>query len=389
VTIRWLSADLRTGGDVTDLPTFVPEFPIRRTLGGYDTATGALMLDGAPPHWPTLIREGGRLLACYDDQDSAKQIQWAGFVVEQTRNTGQPGVAVSLATIEAYFDRRFVGDLSYSQAGQNLIASDLVLLFASDFPGDPGIPLYVDNIDGTDGTPRDRAYKDKDNATLLTRLSQLAGVIGGIEWTVEWEWTPNGEALQARFRVGSRIGISAAAGMVPAASFQMPGYVLEAQQVRSYADGNGANEVTAYSSGQAAADSVPTSGPIRAADFAGRPLFQKRYQPGSSITDTATLTDYARKAIAVLAPGSTPVTLTAQLADETRHGNLWRVGDDVTYQIGGTVDQADGTTREIVPQFPGGLAGIGRAIAYEVNAATISPILATSEVPADQDQGAA
>lgn len=381
MTLQWVSADLRTGQILADLPTFVPEWPLRRTLCKYETAVGDLYLDGAPPNWELAVREGGAALACYDDDDDARLIQWAGIVTEQTRDTSKDSVPLSLVTAEGYLDRRFVETVSYSAIGQNAIASDLVERFVVD-GAVPGLPLVVNNLDGFDGVLRDRGYLDSDNATVYARLSELASIDGGIEWFVDWEWSTDGTALVPVFNVGGRVGSSPPAGLDPAALFAMPGAVTEAQQLRSYADGKGANIVTAYSSGQG--DTTPTSGPITVADFEGRPTFEYRYQPSSSITNTTTLVEYANAAVALLGPGLRPLTLTAVLLDETRHGGTWRIGDDVAYAIGGTTLDASGVPYELVRAFPGGLEGSARAVAYELNesasGATITPILAQASI---------
>jgi hypothetical protein len=380
MALQWVAADLRTGSILADVPTFVPQWPLRRTLCKYETATGDLYLDGAPPNWQEAIREGGAVLACYDDADQALAIQWAGIVTEQTRDTANDKVTVSMCTAEGYLDRRIVGDYSVTATGQNRIASDLVTLFAADGgDADPGLPLVVVNLDSGDGTPRDRSYLDSENASVYLRLCELSAVSGGIEFTIEWEWSSDNRSLVPTFCVGSRIGVSAPSGMLPAASFEMPGPVVNAQQVRSYADGKGANRVVAYSTGQGA--NVPTSGPQAVTDFEGRPIFEYRYQPSTSITDPATLVDYAKAAVAILGPGVDALTLTAQLLDETRHGNLWRIGDDIAFSLGGSlVDPDTGDAYELVACFPGGYEGVARSVAYELTqdpsqGETISPIL--------------
>lgn len=382
MALQWVAADLKTGGVLADLPTFVPQWPLRRTLCKYETATGDLFLDGAPPNWQAAIREGGSVLVCYDDDDPTRAPQWGGIVTETTPTSTDDAVAVSMCTAEGYLDRRFVGDYSVTNTAQSLIASDLVTLFAADAAG---VPFVVELVGTYNGPNRDREYLDADNATVYARLSELAAVDGGVEFTVEWRWGADQTTLVPVVLLGARIGTSPPAGLQPAASFELPGAVIEASQTRSYADGKGANVVRAYSSGQG--DAAPTSGNIAALDDEGRPTFEFRYQPSTSITDTATLADYARSAVALLGPGMRALTLRAALLDSTRHGGTWRIGDDVGYRIGGTaVDPDTGDTFEIVKAFPGGLSGADRAVAYELaedpdQGSTITPILAQTVIP--------
>lgn len=393
--LQWVSCSAQTGRIIADLPTLVPEWPLRRTLCKYETATADLYLDGAPINWEAAVLEGAAVLASYDDDDPAQLIQWAGIVTEQDRDTTDDKVTLSLVTAEGYFDRRFVGDVSYAATGQNAIVENLVELYATD-GATPGLPITVRYVTAGDGVARDRTYYDTDNSTLYTRLTQLAGVINGCEWTIEWEWVASstGQLLAPVLLVGDRIGSSPPAGQSPAVSFEMPGNVISAQQTRSYADGNGANIVMGYSSGQGteystdAGVGIPSSGSIAAADFEGRPAYEYRWQPSTSITDPATLTEYAQQAVAMLAPGMRALTLTAELTDITRHGNQWSIGDDVGYQIGGLDENGNDT----VLCFPGGISGSDRAIAYELSedpqgAATISPIIAQAVIPTDPDTG--
>jgi len=82
--------------------------------------------------------------------------------------------------------------------------------------------------------------------------------------------------------------------------------------------------------------------------------------------------------VAQLAPGSVAVALTAALINPgtPRYGVDWKLGDDVLYQIGGLDDAG----AETVKSIPGGISGVGRAIAYEVTEDMISPILAQSSL---------
>lgn len=380
MTLQWVSADLRTGAVLLDLPNVEPDWPLRRTIGRYESATVKLWLDDAPPTWEYAVREGGAVLACYDDEDDTRSIQWAGMVLQQTRDTANGYVELGLATGEAYFDRRYVGDKTYLAHPQNLIVADLVSSYVVD-GSEPGIPIALD-YGADDGVPRDRAFLDTDSATVYTRLTQLMATLGGPEFTVEWDWYSGGEFLFPTLVVGARIGAAKPADRDPDALFDMPGCVKQAVQVRDYGTGKGANKVTAFSSGQG--KNTPTSGPVRVVDTQGRPTFEYRWTPSSSITDTATLVDYARQAAALLAPGARSMALTAVIDEGPSYGRDWRLGDDVAYQVGGL----DSNNNDTVPMFPGGLKGYGRAIAYELSNATVSPILAEADVYSDESEAA-
>ena len=381
MTVRWIAFQIATGDVIADIASMgYPQSALRKDIGQYNTNQISMYLDGAPPNWLRATRPGAAGLACYDDESMTNSsappdLQWGGFIVSRVRSLKSGTVDLSLATLDAYFDRRIVGDRSFSQTGQNDIAQTLVFNFAGDLGRYPGVPFQYECEDGEDvpGFLRDRTYLDADNATLYTRLQQLAGVDQGIEWTVDLTWD---EATQSKiyplFRYGTRIGVSPQQGRRPNAVFD-GGTVTDATYTESYADGDGANVVQTYSSGQA--DVAPVSLPSFA-PYNLRPSFEYRFQPSSSITDVALLQSYADRAASFLGEGQNSLTLTCAITEQTRYGNLWRAGDDVEAALDPSV------------QFPGGVDVVARAVAYEVDpqAGTISPILATDAVPTGDEE---
>lgn len=381
VTTRWLSVLLSTGEVIADLASLgYPEQPLRRTIGQYDTNQISMYLDGAPKNWLRATRPGAAGLVCYDDEDPLETPQWGGFIVTRQRSLNSGKVDLSLATWDAYFDRRIVGDRAFTQTGQNDIAQSLVFNYAGSQGRYPGCPFTYQCEDGqgVPGTLRDRTYMDADNATLYNRLRQLSGIQGGVEWTVDLVWDSTHTMILPLFRYGSRIGVSPPAGRRPEAVFD-EGTVRDATYTESYADGDGGNVITAYSSGQTSttgANTAPTSGPQVAANFNLRPAFEYRYQPSTSITDQVLLQQYAARALAFLAEGQNSLTLTCHISAQTRYGGRWRLGDDVESILDPSW------------QFPDGVDVIGRAIAYETDPANnvISPILATNAIPTGDEE---
>lgn len=384
MALQWIAADAYSGNVIADLPTLEADWPLRRTIGQYDTGTAHLHLDGAPPNWRRAVLEGGAVLHAYDDTDPAQAPQWSGLVTASFVDSASDAVDLSLVTGEGYFDRRFVRDASYKAVGQNAIVKDLALRFGgpNDVAPYRGLPLRVEYTTPGVGALRDRTYYDADDATLYTRLRQLMGVRGGPEWCVEWEWSADRMSITPVLRVGDRIGTAPPPGLAPAAAFELPGCVTNAQLARDYSSGKGANLVQAVSSGQG--DVRPTSGAVWIEDPWGRPTFEHRWTPSTSITETATLVEYARQAIRLLAPGGVSLILVAALAAAPRLGTDWRLGDEVQYAIGA----ADAYGRPIRAFEPDGLIGVDRAIAYELTASTIAPILAVAELPTEEAETA-
>jgi hypothetical protein len=330
---------------------------------------------------------------------------WGGLVTQRTRGSGDT-VDLALATLESYFDRRFVGDVTYPATGQNAIVADIVTKYvATGALG--GIPIRVVQVGGA-GTLRDRTYLDADDKTVYSCLTELAGVIGGPEWTIEWEHQSSPERYTPVLYVGARIGTPVMAGLAPAAVFDLPGCVTDATYIEDYSAGKGANSVIASSSGVAGAR--PQS-PAQIAVDDGRPTYEARFAPSTDITLTATLTDHAARMLSSVAQGSTALTLSAAVAAAPKLGTDWVLGDDVGYSIGGLeadprarwtpgysdafsdifTDIFGGTPtgvmvktlvnpngRDSVPAFHGGLSGVARCYGWDLSLGVtqiITPIL--------------
>lgn len=386
-----MSADLITGRIIADLPSFDPSWPLQRTISKSDSATGTLHLAGAPENWQAAIYDGGTILACYDDTDPSHPILWAGYVLAAGPFAVESDdVPVSLATFEALFDRAFVGDVTYttSQHRDDIIAdlinswfipkTGITSLQLSYTAGGGPTPVLMDNPPTANAA---LAWLNTDNATVQTRLNQVIGQLAG-EYTVNWSWSTDGESIIPTLVFGDRIGQPVTAGLDPAVTFEAPGVLTSFQQMRDYSPGNGANLVYAYGNGQGTTSpySTPVTGPVD-----GRPTFEYRYQPVQNTSTVATLTQYAQQAITVLAPGARPITMTAALNRMTgrRLGVDWNIGDDLGYRVASPYTNEQGASM-IVPAFPNGIEGIGRAVGYQLTYTTLSPILADAAVYVQQ-----
>jgi hypothetical protein len=248
-----------------------------------------------------------------------------------------------------------------------------------------------------------------DRKTVYSALTELSAVLGGPEWTVEWEWQHSPERITPVLYVGDRVGHGAALGLAPAATFQAPGCIIDAALVEDYSSGKGANAVIAYSS--ATAGTVPTS-PAQVSTDDGRPTFEVDIQPSTSIGDIATLTAHAQSALATLAPGGSALAMSAVVEKAPALGVDWMLGDDIGYIIGGLeVDPRMHTVgvysdvwwpddvwrdtwgvftdsalvpvnpdgRDSVPSFPNGISGSMRCVGWELTldgVQVVTPILA-------------
>lgn len=352
MNLSWVACEARTGRVVAELPDLVCE-TVGASLGTYRTTAAALPLPTAPENWESATTAGGSFLVLLDGDSPV----WGGYVVKDMRTDGDIK-ALPLATLEAYMDKRFVGDKTYTGVGQNAIVADLATTCLS------SLPIRVEY--SGPGALRDREYQDSDDKSLLSILSELMGVIGGPEWTIGWEHQSNPERYTPVLRVGDRIGVSPAPGMAPAATFELPGSVTSVEYAEDWSAGKGATDVMAVSS--ATAGDRPES-PHQVAADPTRLIFEHRFTPSTSITDVATLTSHAQRTLASLSRGTRSLALSANVDAAPRLGVDWRIGDTVGYVLNG-------------PAFPGGWSGTARAIGWDLTLTeplTVSPVLSLED----------
>ncbi|WP_105033487.1 hypothetical protein [Cryobacterium aureum] len=339
---------------IADLPGLEVE-KVGKTLSRFTSTTANLPLPTAPENWPRAVLQGASVLWLLTDNIPT----WGGMVTEAERNQTDV-IPISLATVEAYLDRKFVGDEVFLQVGQNVIVQTLVDKYAA-AGSNGGIPIRVVFTTPGDGKLRDLKLADDEDKSLYSVLQALAGLKGGPEWTIVGERQHEPERITFVLLVGDRVGVAAPAGLGPQATFDMPGCVTDFKIRSSYANGSGANDVMAVST--ATADVRPQSAHQIVLDDI-RPTFEERWTPSTSITITETLDDHAAAALAILRNGSAAVSLTASTDAAPQLDTDWGIGDDIGYVIGGTIGEVPDQV-ESVPSVPGGLAGVARCIGWE------------------------
>lgn len=362
MALSWVSVNANNGSIIADLTNLRPDGALKQTLMRHESLTASLPLDGAPPNWRQATRKRSVFLVALDEQDGngLSRPLWGGLVLNRTTNEG-PDVKVSLATAEAYFDRVYVGDEQFTGVPQNTIVQTLIETYART-GAKRGIPVRVQVVGGN-GTPRTRAYTDSADKTLYSVLGDLSGVLGGPEWTVGWEWV-DPQRLGLVAYVGDRIGSPPPAGLGPGAQFHLPGSVDKAELVEGYASNAGANDIMAVSSGVDGAR--PQSGHMVDTTDPS-PRFEYRWTPSTSITNTSTLDDHARRALAALKDGSMALTITANRQEAPQLGRDWFIGDDVGFDL-------------TAPAWPDGLTGTARAVGWELTDTTVTPLVDVSNI---------
>jgi hypothetical protein len=364
MSYAWVSVNMVTGELIADLPGLECD-TTSVELCQVTTTQATLPLtpeSGCPVNWERAILEGGAFLVQLDTTGRTPVPVWGGVVTRAPR-TEQDHINLSLASAEHYVGRRNVGDVRYTQVGQNAIIADLIARYVTS-GSNGGIPMRVVLLDGP-GQLRDREYAAADNKTVLSILQELSQVIGGPEWTIGWELSADQSTLTPVLIVGSRIGTAVPDGLAPAAVFSMPGAVQQFQQDRDFSTDKGANDLVAVST---AAGSDTIESPHIVTPDPNRPTYERRWSPSASITDVGTLTDHAKGQAPRMANGSRAVSFSADVASAPRLGRDWFIGDDVGFDI---------TARS----FPNGFAGTARTTGWQLDTPadgvdTITPVFA-------------
>jgi hypothetical protein len=355
-TIRWISCDLVTGRITEELPDLKLSGSISNVLGAINTAqfTLPVPLPAAATgrfNWIGATEPGRSMIVALDELDEPF---WAGMV---TRRRGGTDATIQLGTssLEAYLDRRYVSDHTWTgQDDTSVIAAGL--LGDAD---DEGINLVVDAP--ASGQATDRVYKDKDNKTIFRAMSELSGVIDGPEWTIDLGWEDGDQLVVTKtVRVRPRIGVAAPE---PEAWFETSSnsvfQTVGSSEARydydeDYGDSKGSNHVVAYSSGQG--DEQPFSAPARDETLLaqGWPRYEFRFQPSTSITDVATLNSHAQARLAVMRLGGRAWVIDARWSAYPRLNQDWHLGDDIGWNLVGH-------------RHPDGVVGTGRAIGWDAD----------------------
>ena len=263
----------------------------------------------------------GRTMIVALDGDSERPIWGAMNLRRRNDDAEKPDVAtLDVATLEAYFDRRFVKDHTYSATAQGAIISGIL---AADL-----IPTGIDFVvDSVSSFPRDRTYLDDDDKTVYAVLEELMDVEGGPEFTVDLEWLDaEHTTLKRIIRVRDRIGT---AQTDPVARFEQPGSVNSAEYIEDFSAENGANDILAVSSGEG--DLRPESKHAVAQELLnnGWPRYEHRFTPSTSIINTSVLDAHARATLKSMKLGLNQLTLSATF-DGPRLGVDYSLGDDVS-----------------------------------------------------------
>lgn len=350
--IAWYACDLVTGAKIARLPLLRgnPKW----ALSMYSSVQLSLPLPTAGPGrivgspYPVLNPKT-TMYVCVANGVPA----WGGILLKPKGGT-DPETSLGVVSLEGYLLRRYVGDHQLIDVDEGEIVRTLV----GDANNAEGIGLVVDAPNT--GTIRTRQYYDHEDVTVYQRLTELAGVQNGVEWTIDLEWTDDRQThVKKIFRMRPRIGTTAAATLLSSRSAAYVTY----EWTDDYSEDRGANDILAYSSGEGSVR--PQSQRIRdeAALAAGVPRYEHRWSPSSSITDPDVLDAHAMRKLEEIGNGTVSVDVTCVANTRpARFGVDWRIGDNLDLDLWGHLD-------------PYGRLAFGRAVAAELDpdAGTITP----------------
>lgn len=325
--LEWWSVDFKTGQRFAQVQVQV-QSPGKLakfiSLGTETEVAVRCANDGVElPGWDEATQKRRKMLVAVDVD--TRHIVWGGLI---RRRTSGPGawVQCSLDTIEKYFNRRYINTvLSWTNADPAQMAADVLAPIAAELP-----PLEVDAK--MTGTAVSGYYDTNDNKRVGSLLDDLSAtkLAGGIEWTVDLEWTDDAQT-QMRYvvRIAPRLGTP---GGVNATQWTMPGCVTDFTYLEDDGEETGANDTLALSSGEG--ESKPRSTRYEATDLLqDEARFERRFTPAVSITSTDTLDQYAEADHAATRDGLTQLTITANLHAAPRVNLDWWMGDDIDVSL--------------------------------------------------------
>ncbi|ARC55972.1 hypothetical protein AS850_02650 [Frondihabitans sp. 762G35] len=376
MSYAWVATAMTNGQILEDLPDLAVE-DIAVGLCEYQSATADLPIASAPDEWERATLPGATVLNLIDSDNDDTPV-YGAFITHRNKSTDDDKIPLSMVTLEGYFNRRFVRDVSYTQVGQNQIVADLVQRYITQ-GSNGGIPLRIVKVGTDDGPLRDRDYEEALGKSVYSCLTELSDLPDGPEWTIGWERQHNPERITPVLYIGTRVGTAADPVLGTATTFEVPGSAGSVSLDEDYTEGHGANDVTATStavgSDQPQSDHIVTVDPLR-------PTFEDRFTPTTDVTDNATLNDHARARAQRIFGSTKTVAIEAIAEDAPRLGIDWFIGDDIGYYVSPDYENPDSNERTA---FPRGADGIRRVIGWQIKFDDVEKIIPVFEEPTDGD----
>ncbi|MGM9380350.1 hypothetical protein [Streptomyces antibioticus] len=350
--LAWYGVDLRTGGIIEDLPSLRPTGALSRKLGASTTTQFELALGGAPREWEAATAPGRSVLVAVDTVTDIPV--WAGGVLPRAGGSAN-SVQFGAATLESYLDARYPGTQTMVGVDQATVCANLAAPALSQGP-----PFVIDAV--ATGVTMDYLTDDGDDKTVLSCLTEVMGLEGGPEWTIDVAWNGSRSGFEFPLRIRSAVGLQSAS---PEGVFDYPGCVAEYTLSESYERDKGATRVLARGEGEGSSRLSSPATDATALLAGGWPLWEYRYTPATGVTDPDQLTAHASRSLALMAEGAKVWTVQAVASRAPRLGDAWALGDSVRLSVTSS------------PRHPAGADVVARCWAWELepDADRIRPIL--------------
>lgn len=383
IRYRYHFTDFRLGRLITTLP--MRDVSLSDVLSGAAAGSGTVPLSrqviARDPFSATVTRRS----ICWAERqviDPAagvvgSTVPWAGLVLKRTRQYAGRGMKLDMVTLPGYFDRRLVGDRSFTQRDKfdifRTILSDATYQPTVDtaepgFYGNSPHTYPLNAFDGsgnltagpTSGILADRTYLASDLKSALSALTELGNSGDGFDWHLTPYMGTPGDLSSLAWRLD--LGYPRLGRVAPpdlrwstdrADRRQRWGWV---QDLTITEDGSAVNNrVTAVGSGtgpdqiRATADSTQAAGHNEMR--AGYMLYEGQVG-GSSNDDRTYDTVYGKAYGALLAGFASEVQVSGIKVRGDLHPTLdaYALGDDLTIRVG---DAATGVPTTIIGQLIG------------------------------------
>jgi hypothetical protein len=313
------------------------------------------------PEWRNWTTPGRMMTVLVDPDDRPI---WGGVILRRVTDETE-WVSIAMSTLEHYLDRRYSGNLSFTNVEQSTIAATL----AGAAVANGGVPFTIDAKPS--GITRVRKYLDSEDKTVLSLMADLMNVDNGVEFTVDLDWVDPGHTTLGYFlRIAAHIG---AQNDLPV-RFDHPGPVQRFSVTEDYTRENGANDVLAVSSGEGNARPQSIHWEDSSSLGSGWVRYERRWTPSTSIVSQNVLDDHAIRELRRVRKGLNEISLIADLDTCPRLNADWWLGDDIRATITSLAfperRTADGVLRP-------GYERIVRVVGWEMDldARTLTPSL--------------
>lgn len=196
--VRWLLADVKTGQVIDELPLAL-NGQLERSVSRKMTTSATLPVHdrATPENWANMLGAGRSMIVpILEDADGLP----AHAYLITAPEPGGPEVTLGLTSFEVVAEANYCYDHEFVGVDESRIVETLL---TDSIAGEFGLTLDVTDC----GRVSDQDYYWTEDRLVASAISDLAGKVGGPEWTTRIRWA---DAAQTRFEkvveIGPQIG---------------------------------------------------------------------------------------------------------------------------------------------------------------------------------------